>query len=673
MKLHFYYTIAIFLVISCSSMEDKKMLSSGIDFDRVDSTIRPQDDFYRHVNGKWLKEFDLPEDKSRYGTFTVLREKAREDVKKIIEDAAKKNAPKGSDNQKIGDLYHSYMDTARLEQLGITNLQKEMSKISKIKDMSDLSEYMAYADIITTAPFGIYVYIDSKNPTEHVTYLSQSGLGLPNRGYYMDDDEKSKNIREEYLMHIGKMFQLYGMKNSKNLAKTVMNIETSLAKFHWKKEKNRDPVATYNLSSISELNSMIPGFDWSRWVGATGIQEIDKIIIRQSDYLQNINDIIMETSISDWKTYYKWALINRFASLISSDFDKQNFYFYRTVLSGVKKMEPRWKRGVGVVSGSMGEIIGKVYVEKHFDQKAKDRMLELVENLRKAYKNGIDELEWMSDSTKIQAQYKLKKFRPKIGFPNKWKDYSQLSIDPNNLINNIKNSILDRTRKNREKLGKPIDREEWGMTPQTVNAYYSPLLNEIVFPAGILQPPFFNMDADDAVNYGSIGAVIGHEMGHGFDDKGSMYDGDGELRNWWTESDREEFEKRTKKLIEQYDNYSVVDGTPVNGEFTQGENIGDLAGVVIAYKAYQLSKKGKEAPVIDGLSGDERFFYGWGTIWGVKSTDKQLIRQIKTDPHAPGEFRANGPLVSMPEFVKLFNVTKNDGMYVDPSDRVKIW
>ena len=673
MKLQLYYIISILLIISCSSMKDKEMLSSGIDFNRVDTTVRPQDDFYRHVNGKWLKEFKLPDDKSRYATFTILREKAREDVKKIIEEAGETKSSKGSENQKIGDLYHSYMDTISLEQIGVKNLQKEMDKISEIKDLSDLSEYMAYADIITTAPFGVYVYIDSKNPTEHVTYLSQSGLGLPNRGYYMDEDEKSKNIRKEYVIHVGKMFELYGMSNSKDLARTVMNIETRLAKFHWKKEKNRDPVLTYNPSTMSKIRSMIPSLDWDRWISGTEIKGLDKIIISQSDYLKNINDIITETSISDWKVYYKWALINRFASLLSSDFDRQNFHFYRTELSGVKKMEPRWKRGVNVVSGSMGEIIGKVYVEKHFDQKAKNRMIKLVENLRKAYKAGIDELEWMSDSTKEQAQYKLKKFRPKIGFPNKWKDYSQLSIDADNLVNNIRNSILDRTRKNREKLGKPIDRAEWGMTPQTVNAYYNPLLNEIVFPAGILQPPFFNMEADDAVNYGSIGAVIGHEMGHGFDDKGSKYDGDGELRNWWTDTDREKFEKSTEKLIDQYDNYTVVDGTPVNGEFTQGENIGDLAGIVIAYKAYQLSKNGKEAPVIDGLKGDERFFYGWGTIWGSMSTDKQLIRQIKTDPHSPGEFRANGSLVNMPEFVDLFGVTSKDGMYVDPDKRVKIW
>ncbi|MCS5651931.1 MAG: M13 family metallopeptidase, partial [Candidatus Marinimicrobia bacterium] len=513
MKLHVYYIISILLIISCSSMKDKEMLSSGIDFNRVDTTVRPQDDFYRHVNGKWLKEFKLPDDKSRYATFTILREKAREDVKLIIEEASKKKSSKGSENQKIGDLYHSYMDTVMLEDIGTKNLQKEMDKISRIKNLSDLSEYMAYADILTTAPFGVYVSIDKKNPDEHVTYLSQSGLGLPNRGYYMDDDEKSNNIRKEYVKHIGKMFELYGMENGNDLAKMVMNIEMRLAMFHWKKEKNRDPVLTYNPSTISEIRTIIPGLDWDRWISGTEIKGLDKIVIRQSDYLKNIKNIITETPIDDWKVYYKWALLNRFAGVLSSDFDRQNFYFYRTVLSGVKKLEPRWKRGVNVVSGSMGEIIGKVYVEKHFDKKAKDRMIELVENLRKAYKSGIEELEWMSDSTKKEAQYKLKKFRPKIGFPNKWKDYSQLSIDADNLVNNIRNSIFDRNRKNREKLGKPIDREEWAMTPQTVNAYYHPLLNEIVFPAAILQPPFFNMEADDAVNYGSIGAVIGHEMG----------------------------------------------------------------------------------------------------------------------------------------------------------------
>lgn len=675
MKLYFYCVITILFAMSCSSTKDKEtnMLSSGIDFNRVDTTVSPQDDFYRHVNGKWLKEFELPADKSRYSTFTILREKAQEDVKIIIEEAAEKKSSKGSDNQKIGDLYHSFMDTSRLEEIGVKSLEKEMNKISKINNLSDLSEYMAYADIITTAPFGLYVYIDSKNPTEHVTYLGQSGLGLPNRGYYMDDDEKSKNIRKEYVTHIGKMFELYGMSNSNKLGSTVMDIETSLARFHWKKEKNRDPELTYNPSTMSELRSMIPGLDWDRWLSATGIDGFNKIIISQPDYIKNIKNIITKTSIDDWKTYFTWSLLDRFSGYLSSDYEKQNFYFYSTVLSGVKEMEPRWKRAVNVVSGSMGEIIGKVYVEKHFDQNAKDRMIDLVENLRKAYKVGIDELEWMSDSTKLQAHYKLKNFRPKIGFPNKWKDYSQLSIDPDNLVNNIKNSTLDRTRKNREKLGKPIDREEWGMTPQTVNAYYNPLLNEIVFPAAILQPPFFNMEADDAVNYGSIGAVIGHEMGHGFDDKGSMYDGDGELRNWWTDTDKKKFKKRTEKLIKQYDNYTVVDGTPVNGEFTQGENIGDLAGIVIAYKAYQLSKKGKATPVIDALTGDERFFYGWGTIWGAKSTDEQMIRQIKTDPHSPGEFRANGPLVNMPEFLDVFVVSADDGMYVDPEKRIKIW
>ena len=649
------------------------MLTSGIDFSRVDSTIRPQDDFYKHVNGKWLKEFKLPEDKSRYATFTILREKSREDVKKIIEKASESNSRKGSDNQKIGDLYHSYMDTSLLEKLGVKSIREELQKIDQIKNISDLSGYFAYADIYTTAPFGIYVYIDKKNPDEHITYLSQSGLGLPNRGYYFEKDTKSKKIRKEYLDHIEKMFELTGLENGDANAKVIMDLETEIAGYHWEKEKNRDPELTYNLVSLSELKNMIPGFKWDNWLNQTLMKDFDKIVLNQSDYLKNVSELIISTPIDSWRIYFKWALINRTAGLLNSTLEKQNFYFYRTVLSGVKKMEPRWKRGVSVVSGRLGEIIGKVYVEKHFNQDAKDRMLDLVENLREAYRLSIDDLDWMGDSTKAQAQIKLEKFRPKVGFPNEWKDYSSLSIERKDLVGNIKRSTLDRTIKNREKLGKPIDREEWGMTPQTVNAYYSPLLNEIVFPAAILQPPFFNMDADDAVNYGAIGAVIGHEMGHGFDDKGSKYDGNGELRNWWTNSDRKKFEERTKKLIDQYNGYTVVDGTPVNGEFTQGENIGDLAGIVIAYKAYQLSKKGKDAPEIDGLSGDQRFFYGWATIWGSKSTDEQLIRQIKTDPHSPGEFRANGPLVSMPEFINLYKVKKGDGMFIDPNDRVKIW
>ena len=469
------------------------------------------------------------------------------------------------------------------------------------------------------------------------------------------------------------MFELTGLENGDANAKVIMDLETEIAGYHWKKEKNRDPELTYSLVSLSELKNMIPGFKWDNWLNQTLMKDFDKIVLNQSDYLKNVSELIISTPIDSWKIYFKWALINRTAGLLNSTLEKQNFYFYRTVLSGVKKMEPRWKRGVSVVSGRLGEIIGKVYVEKHFNQDAKDRMLDLVENLREAYRLSIEELDWMGDSTKAQAQIKLEKFRPKVGFPNEWKDYSSLSIERKDLVGNIKRSTLDRTIKNREKLGKPIDREEWGMTPQTVNAYYSPLLNEIVFPAAILQPPFFNMDADDAVNYGAIGAVIGHEMGHGFDDKGSKYDGNGELRNWWTDSDRKKFEERTKKLIDQYNGYTVVDGTPVNGEFTQGENIGDLAGIVIAYKAYQLSKKGKDAPEIDGLSGDQRFFYGWATIWGSKSTDEQLIRQIKTDPHSPGEFRANGPLVSMPEFINLYKIKKGDGMFIDPNDRVKIW
>jgi endothelin-converting enzyme/putative endopeptidase len=469
------------------------------------------------------------------------------------------------------------------------------------------------------------------------------------------------------------MLGLHGFGNTRQMAQTVMDIETQLADNHWTKEKNRDPVKTYNLFSYDEVKTMIPSLNWDHWERATGINDLTEIVVHQPDYLTALETILVSTPVEDWKTYYKWRLITASASFMNADIDQEDFHFYRNVLSGVKKQEPRWKRGVSVVNGTIGEIIGKIYVERHFNAEAKRRMTKLVENLRQAFEVGINELEWMSDNTKVQAQDKLMKFRPKIGYPNKWKDYSKIIINSADLLGNMKNVTLVLTKQNRDKLGQPVDRDEWFMTPQTVNAYYNPALNEIVFPAAILQPPFFNLEADDAVNYGAIGAVIGHEMGHGFDDSGSQYDGDGVLRNWWKSEDRDEFNNRTKMLIDQYNQFTVVNGTSVNGEFTQGENIGDLTGATIAYKAYQISKEASKASVIDGLTGEQRFFYGWGRIWGRKYRNEELLKRIKTDPHSPGEFRANGPLVNMPEFIKAFDIKAGDKMYLDRDKRVKIW
>ncbi len=658
---------------STTTTQAEQELVSGIDKQHFDHSVRPQDDLFLHVNGKWLKEFEIPADKSNYGAFTMLAEQAREDVQAIIEEAANSKAEKGSDAQKVGDLYQSYMDEELLEELGTKPLQPELDKITAIKDLSDLSEYIAYAQMVSEAPFSTYVYIDARQPDTYITQMSQNGLGLPSRDFYLKDDEKSEEIRKKYVEHIAKMFELAGVENGAEKAETVMAIEMQIAEKHWPKEKLRNPVARYNKMSFEELQNTIPNLDWDRWSKTAMLEGIDSVIVGQPDYFAAVNDMLKEISIDDWKTYYQWHLISDSASFLNKALAEENFRFFQGVLSGVEEQEPRWKRGVNVINGTLGEVVGKIYVEKHFKPEAKQRMKELVENLRTAYAQGIKELDWMGEDTKKQALDKLAKFTPKVGYPDKWKDYSKLEIKADDLFGNMKRATMVEVKRNREKLGQPIDRTEWFMTPQTVNAYYNPVMNEIVFPAAILQPPFFNLEADDAVNYGGIGAVIGHEMGHGFDDSGSQYDGDGKLRNWWTEEDLAEFTKRTDKLVAQYNNFTVLDGVHVNGEFTQGENIGDLGGLTIAYKAYQLSKDGKPAPVIDGMTGDQRVFYGWAQVWRRKYRDEELRKRIDTDPHSPSEFRANGTVMNMPEFHEAFDVKPGDDMYLEPEKRVKIW
>lgn len=658
---------------STTTTQAEQDLVSGIDKAHFDHSVRPQDDLFLHVNGKWLKEFEIPADKSNYGAFTMLAEQAREDVQAIIEEAANKKAEKGSDAQKVGDLYQSYMDEESLEELGTKPLQPELDKIAAIKDLSDLSEYIAYAQMVSEAPFSTYVYIDARQPDTYITQMSQNGLGLPSRDFYLKEDEKSEEIRQKYVQHVTKMFELAGVENGEEKAKAVMAIEMQIAEKHWPKEKLRNPVARYNKMSFQELQNTIPNIDWDRWSKTAMLEGIDNVIVGQPDYFVAVNDMLKEISIDDWKTYYQWHLISDSASFLNKALAEENFRFFQGVLSGVEEQEPRWKRGVNVINRTLGEVVGKIYVEKHFKPEAKQRMKELVENLRTAYAQGIKELDWMGEETKKQALDKLAKFTPKVGYPDKWKDYSKLEIKADDLFGNMKRATMVEVKRNREKLGQPIDRTEWFMTPQTVNAYYNPVMNEIVFPAAILQPPFFNLEADDAVNYGGIGAVIGHEMGHGFDDSGAQYDGDGKLRNWWTEGDLAEFSKRTDKLVAQYSNFTVLDDVHVNGEFTQGENIGDLGGLTIAYKAYQISKDGKPAPVIDSMTGDQRVFYGWAQVWRRKYRDEELRKRIDTDPHSPSEFRANGTVMNMPEFHEAFDVKPGDDMYLEPEERVKIW
>ena len=652
-----------------------KALTSGIELANMDKSIRPQDDFYRHVNGAWLNKTDIPSDKSSYGSFTKLRDKSRQDVKAIIEETAKlENVEKGSDAQKVGDLYRSYMDTAKLDELGAKPLLPELEKIDAMKSHDDLAVYFAESQIIgTDAPFGFWVNNDSKNPTSYIMYLTQSGLGLPDREYYLKTDEKSVKLQKDYVAHIERMFTLTGQSDAKVNADKIMALETAIANLHWTRKENRNRDNTYNKYETAKLSELSGGFNWNAYLERAGVSNEKEIVVRQPTYIEGFAKLFKETPVDEWKRYFKWTLINSASGVLSSEIDKANFDFYGTTLNGTPEQEVRWKRAVTSVNRLLGEVVGKIYVQKHFKPEAKARMVDLVENLREAYRTAIIDLEWMSEDTKKQALDKLAKFTPKIGYPDKWRDYSALEIDVNDLAGNYKRASLFGYQRQINKLGKPIDKTEWFMSPQTVNAYYNPVMNEIVFPAAILQPPFFNMEADDAVNYGGIGGVIGHEMGHGFDDQGAKSDGDGVLRNWWTEKDLEEFKLRTGKLAAQFSSFEPLPGEHIDGELTLGENIGDLGGLTIAHRAYKLSLKDNEASVIDGFSGEERFFMGWAQVWAYKYRDEALSNRLKTDPHSPATYRGNGTVMNMPEFMNAYEVKPGDGMYRKPEERVKIW
>ncbi len=649
---------------------------SGIDKSIFDASVRPQDDFYRHVNGGWIKAAEIPSDRPADGAFYKLRDEAEENLRKLIEETAKAENPAGSEAQKIADLYNSFMNEDRVEALGLEPLKDELAAIDAIDDRADLVRTLgSVARIGVGGPFAAFVMQDAKQSDRMIVYVNQAGLGLPDESYYRD--EKTAKIREEYVNHLQKTFELAGIADAADAAKRVMALETRLAASHLDRVKNRDRDLTYNKKTRAELEALTPGFDWNSYLDAMKVSKdaIDEVVVRQPDYLVGMTKALDEIPLEDWKLKLKWNLLRSSAPFLNKAMADENFRFYSQVLNGVPEQRPRWKRAVSAVEGSLGEAVGQLYVAKHFPPEAKARMKELVANLVEAYRESIQSLDWMSDETKAKALAKLDKFTPKIGYPDKWRDYSGLEIKADDLLGNTQRSDAFELDFNLAKLGKPVDRDEWHMTPQTVNAYYNPSMNEIVFPAAILQPPFFGLDSDDAVNYGGIGAVIGHEIGHGFDDQGSKSDGDGNLVNWWTESDRQEFEKRTGTLINQYSSFEPeqLPGEKVNGALTIGENIGDLGGLTIAYKAYLRSLDGKEAPVLDGLTGPQRFFVGYGQIWRAKFRDAALRQRLATDPHSPGEFRCNGPLSNFNEFYQAFEVKEGDKLYLPPEQRVSIW
>ena len=650
---------------------------SGLDLQWMDKSVRPQDDFFQFMSGKWLSTTEIPADRARFGSFDQLRDLSEQRSFNIINVlAADSKLKAGSNQQKIADLYNSFMDEARADILDIKPLQSEFARIDAITKKSDLPALMGQlAKLGIGLPVQSGVAQDARDSSRYAVMVSQGGLGLPDRDYYLkDDDAKLKGFRDAYLKHVATMLTMSGQKEAESTASAILALETDLAKIQWSKVENRNPVRTYNKIETGKLNELLADFNWSAYFAATGTGgKMDYVIVRQPSFVTGLAKVIDATSIDTWKAYLKWHVLNAYAPFLSKRFVDQDFAFSSVTLRGIPANQARWKRGVGRVEEALSEALGQLYVEKYFPPQDKARMQALVSNLMLAYKQSIETLSWMSADTKKEALAKLAKFTPKIGYPDKWRDYSKLVIAKDDLVGNIMRARDVANQRQLDKLGKPVDRSEWGMSPQTVNAYYNSRQNEIVFPAAILQPPFFNSKADDAVNYGGIGAVIGHEISHGFDDSGSQSDGDGNLRDWWTADDKTNFGKLTGAMVSQYNAYSPLSGYNVNGALTLGENIADNSGLSIAYKAYQISLGGKPAPKLDGYTGNQRVFMGWAQVWRGKARDAETIRLINTDSHSPAAFRGNGPLTNLPDFYAAFGVKEGDKMFVAPEKRITIW
>jgi len=647
----------------------------GIDVAGMDRSARPQDDLYRFVNGRWMEETEIPTDRSEIGSFSILAMEAEEDLRAIIEEVAR--APgkaMGSEARKIGALYLSYMDTARIEALGMAPVRPDLERNRAVRDRATLlARFAELQRLGVQTPFAFYVAQDAKRADRYIGYLSQSGLGLPDRDYYLRAGEQFEKLRAGYAAYVERLLALAGRDDAAKVAADLVALEKQLAERHWTRVQNRDRNATYNLHTVEERAALAPGIDWRAFLAAVGAGTAGEVVVRQPDYLKSLDALIDAVPLATWQAYLDLKVLDAAAPYLSRDFVDASFSFRGRLLQGLEADRPRWKRGVGVVERALGQAVGKMYVERHFPPEAKARMQELVANLMAAFDEGIDQLEWMGPATKAQAKAKLAKFNVKIGYPDKWRDYSALEIRPDDLLGNLRRAARFEHEDMVGRLGKPVDRDEWRMTPQTVNAYYSPSLNEIVFPAAILQPPFFDLQADDAVNYGAIGAVIGHEISHGFDDQGRKSDGDGNLRDWWTPEDAAAFEARTRKLVEQYARFNPIDDLHVNGELTLGENIGDLSGLTVAYRAYRRSLGGQEAPVIDGFTGDQRFFLGWAQIWRRKFRDAELRNRVMTDPHSPAMYRVLGVVPNMPEFHAAFGTQPGDALWRAPEERVKVW
>lgn len=661
------------------------MARSGIDLTALDTDVRPQDDLYAHVNGRWVASHEIPADRATDGAFRALHDRAEEQVRVIIEEAAARAAAgegEGVEAQ-VGALYASFMDEDRVESAGVEPLRADLALVDGATSAAELTQALGVLQRTGGAgAVGFWVDNDAKDPTRYVVYLVQSGLGLPDESYYRD--AQYAELLTAYRPHVARMLRLGGAvtdaERADELAGRVVALETQLAAGHWDVVKDRDADLTYNPTTLDALAASAPGFDWHAWARALGAPEaaMEQLVVREPSFAEAFARLWTELPLEDWKAWLAYHLVSARAPYLPAELVEANFDFYGRTLTGAQELRDRWKRGVALVQAALGEAVGKVYVERHFPAEHKQRMEVLVGHLVEAYRESIGELDWMGEETRVKALAKLDAFTPKIGFPARWRDYSALVLEPDDLLGNVRRANAFEQDRELAKIGKPIDRDEWFMTPQTVNAYYNPGMNEIVFPAAILQPPFFDADADDAVNFGGIGAVIGHEIGHGFDDQGSKYDGDGRLEDWWTAEDRAEFETRAAALVAQYSAFSPAqlgDEHRVNGALTVGENIGDLGGLTIALKAYRLAlgRPLDEAPVIDGLTGVQRVLLGWAQVWQTKARDEEAVRRLAVDPHAPAEFRCNGVLRNLDEFYTAYDVQPGDALYLAPEERVRIW
>jgi endothelin-converting enzyme/putative endopeptidase len=638
----------------------------------MDTSVKPGDDFFRYANGKWLDSFEIPADRSRYGAFDQLAEAAEQDVHAIIEELAAGSPAPGSVEQKVADFYKSWMDAEQIASLGTEPLQAPLAEIDAVASHDDLMKQFGASN--RAAPLGLSMEADPADTTRYIMFVGQSGLGLPNRDYYLRDDERFVGYRKAYREYIAKLFELAGIDGGEAKADAIIALETQIAQAHWTPERSRNIEETYNPMRLAEVKKLAPGFAWDPLLAEAGLGAVENFVIEQTTAITESGSLTRSVPLNTWKDYLKFHFINDSAAYLPKPFDDASFEMFGKTLSGQPEQRERWKRGVQLLNRSMGEAVGEVYVERHFPPEARAQITELVSNLRAAMEERLETLEWMDDETRQAAQVKLGTFDPRVGYPNKWIDYSPLEIKSDDLLGNVLRSREFDWNEELKRLNGPVDRDLWGMNPQTVNAYYHPLMNQITFPAAILQAPFFDPAADPAINYGAIGGVIGHEIGHGFDDQGRKFDEKGLIRDWWTETSNERFTARSTMLGKQYDAFEPIEGLHVNGQLTMGENIGDLGGLQMAYAAYQryVAENG-EPPVIDGFTGDQRFFLSWAQVWRAKMREDAARRQIVTDPHSPPQERVNGVVRNLDAWYEAFDVTEGNKLYLPPDQRVRIW